>query len=64
MTALLNENRKADGSIVDLIVVRVVVDKTSKVVGVELKMLGKDAAQSDFVVVALGGLDGQSKEIG
>jgi hypothetical protein len=57
---LAEGDREADGRVVDLIVVCVLVDKTSKVVGVKLEMSGEDAGQSEFVVVSLGGLNGQS----
>lgn len=50
---LAEGDREADGGVVDLIVVGAVVDQTSKIVCIQLEMFDEDAAQSEFVVVAL-----------
>jgi hypothetical protein len=54
----LEGNREANGRVVDLVVIRVVVNIASEVVGVQSEFVEESLGQAEFVVVSLRRLQG------
>ena len=54
----LERNREADGCVIDLVVVRIVVYISPEIVGSQLHVLEEGLGQARFKVVSYGRLDG------